>query len=119
MNYQKLIQEAQKKAVEYDKEESACVLLLEYVTQYKTNELYLNLHNEVPKAIIDRFETMYNEYLFENKPIQYLIGSSCFYGYDFKVNEHVLIPRFETEELVENILFYSLRRKYERLFLEL
>lgn len=106
MNYQKLIQEAQKKAVEYDKEESACVLLLEYVTQYKTNELYLNLHNEVPKAIIDRFETMYNEYLFENKPIQYLIGSSCFYGYDFKVNEHVLIPRFETEELVENILFY-------------
>ena len=40
----------------------------------------------------------------EGYPIAYLIGDVSFYGYPFKVNEKVLIPRFETETLIEKTI---------------
>ena len=44
--------------------------------------------------------------LLKNYPVQYLVGNVNFYGYIYKVNHNVLIPRFETEELVSNTITY-------------
>ena len=43
-------------------------------------------------------------------PVQYIVGNVDFYGYNFLVNKNVLIPRFETEELVDYTIKYV--RKY-------
>ena len=105
MTFKEFMNLKQEEAINNDKEESAVGLLLEHITGYETNELFMKRSEEISEELINKFNQIFDQYLHENKPIQYLIGYSCFYGYDFVVNENVLIPRFETEELVENILY--------------
>jgi len=111
MTYQKFIKQMEDKAIDNDKEASAVILLLEHVTNLETNFLYMKMSEEIEEDIINKFNKIFDVYLYDNKPIQYLIGYSTFYGYDFIVNSSVLIPRFETEELVENVLY-----RYDRHF---
>ena len=105
MTYLEFMKKKENEALENNKEDSAVVLLLEHICNLETNALFMKRGEEIEEEYVNKFNEIFDKYLHENKPIQYLIGTSCFYGYDFIVNENVLIPRFETEELVENILY--------------
>jgi release factor glutamine methyltransferase len=83
--------------------ESFFYLILEAKQQLKRIDLALQ-----PDLTFTEVElVVWNSILEDLKkeiPIQYLLGKTSFYGLDFEVNENVLIPRPETEELVEWML---------------
>lgn len=59
------------------------------------------------KLLQEKYQTNYEEAIKKvnaGYPIQYLIGNVAFLNVEINVNEHVLIPRFETEYLVEKVL---------------
>ena len=80
--------------------------------KYRTSDL-IYLKKYIKENSLD--DIYYNNCIKElekGKPIQYIIGEVNFYGYIFKVNEKVLIPRFETELLVDKTI-----KKIKKLFL--
>ena len=93
-------------ALSLGKEESAALIYLMHVTGYDSTSLYIHMFDEISEEVIDKFNEGFNRYLYHNEPIQYLTNYQTFFGYDFYVDNRVLIPRFETEELVENVLMY-------------
>ena len=89
----------------YDKEEvhSFFYLLCDFFLQYSRFEVSMSQDTMVSETNIARFEKVLLR-LKAQEPIQYILGTTEFYGLTFKVNEHTLIPRPETEELVDWVL---------------
>lgn len=89
----------------YDEKEieSFFYIILEQFHTKKRIDLALDPEMEMDALQLLRWETVLSE-LKKEKPIQYILGETEFFGLRFLVNENTLIPRPETEELVEWIL---------------
>ncbi|NHN25097.1 peptide chain release factor N(5)-glutamine methyltransferase [Flavobacterium jejuense] len=83
--------------------ESFFFIILEYLHQMKRVDLALNPNFELNEVDLAKWNSILKE-LKQEKPIQYSIGETEFYGLRFFVNKNTLIPRPETEELVEWII---------------
>lgn len=83
----------------------AKILLAELLNKNPLELLnYLNL--EVDDKTVETYKA-YVKALEEGKPLQYVMGYVNFYGNTFEINENVLIPRYETEELVEKTIEFA------------
>jgi len=83
--------------------ESISKLIFEKVHGLSRLQVYLNQHKTISPANLAQITEIVNR-LIQFEPIQYILGETEFYGLSLKVNAAVLIPRPETEELVDWIL---------------
>lgn len=94
------LQEALTTAHEASEAEAIAALVVEHVGKKKINQLK---QEEVTTDETQQIDHILQQ-LLTNRPLQYVLNEAWFYGLKFEVNESVLIPRPETEELVDWIV---------------
>ena len=102
MTYRKLIEINVKKAFKRNKEKSAIMMMVRELAGFSTSLLYINYDVEVSNQVF--IQEKLNEYLENDIAPQYVLGYTYFYGNKIEVNPDVLIPRAETEVLVDEVL---------------
>ena len=102
-SYRQVLREAKERLYAAGQGEQAAQLLMLELANLEAHNLYMEYDEEVPQDLLEAFEAGIRR-MEQGEPLGHVLGFEWFYGYRFKVNPDVLIPRPETEELVANIL---------------
>ena len=89
----------------YDDREAANItdLVMENITGWKRIDRVINKELKMSGVMEQQLEN-YTKELLTHKPVQYVLHEAWFGGMKYYVDEHVLIPRPETEELVDLVI---------------
>ena len=101
--FSKSVRRYEKLCEENDVPAETVMAYLVELSQRERYDLYLHYEEEMPVELEKEFDAGMARIL-KQEPMEHVLGYSWFYGYKFIVNEDVLIPRPETEELCANIL---------------
>ena len=104
MNLISFIADKRKICREINKDEGVVHMILCHIYGIEPSSLYLRYYEEINDSNIKLFDTYFLPFISDLYPIQYLMGYTYFYGLKIEVNPNVLIPRSETEELVDLVL---------------
>ena len=104
MTIRELLRESEAMLDDTNKDCNVAKVLFYHLANKEPHQLYLMMDEEVEDELYQAFQAGIKRYM-DGEPIQYIKGKETFFSRDFIVNEGVLIPRYETEELVENILY--------------
>ncbi|MFW6298594.1 MAG: peptide chain release factor N(5)-glutamine methyltransferase [Bacillota bacterium] len=102
--YREILRRYEAYALEKGREPSAIKRLLMHFSALSGSEIFTHIDDTMDPMAFKAFESAVKDYIDHHRPIQHITGNETFYGYDFLINKDALIPRFETEELVENTL---------------
>lgn len=76
-------------------------ILIEFVFNIEKKDTYLNLDKKLEKKLVKEYFKYLFKVLKKDYPVQYITKKQYFYKYDFIINKKVLIPRFDTEQIIE------------------
>ncbi|MDM5190951.1 peptide chain release factor N(5)-glutamine methyltransferase [Bacillus sp. DX4.1] len=88
---------------ENGRDENAGEIVLCHVLKTNRTGLMMSMREELTERQVETFTAFIHKHV-DGIPVQYLLGYEMFYGRSFFVNEEVLIPRPETEELILGVL---------------
>jgi release factor glutamine methyltransferase len=98
----------------YENREAATIagMVMEFVTGKSKMDRWLQKNELLSIENLKRLEK-YSKELLTGKPVQYVLGQAWFAGLSLQVNEHTLIPRPETEELVNLCVSWAATNKIQ------
>lgn len=118
MTVKEALQRAKKelKSIPVEEPEVSAEFLLRYILDISRSEFYANLERELTEKELKKYQELI-ERKKKHEPVWQIVGKVEFFGLDFTVNGDVLVPRPETEFLVEEVLQEVKKRKGEELSL--
>lgn len=88
----------------HHREPKVAELLLQHYRGVSRSVFFMDMRETVPREMEEQFRQAIIKHAKTGMPVQHIIGNEEFYGRTFQVNQHTLIPRPETEELVQQVV---------------